>query len=217
MTNFEDHLWQEFVSTEHGDALARMSRPEARHAQSRRRPVLLTSTGLGLAGLATGGVLALAAGGAAPAFAVTKNTDGTVAITLSDLSALPALNQKLIQEGIPVVAVAMDASCTIKPGQFASPSGVPVGRPASASAAVRINPSDIPSGDVGVIGVMKTDTGRLRVLATVDAPAPGPSCLNPAAYAPGGDASAAQAREPSGDTRLIKRSGRRTRRQGTTG
>jgi hypothetical protein len=182
-----------------------------------RRPALLTGAGLGLAGLTTAGVLALAAGGAAPAFAITKNTDGTVAITLSDLSVLPTLNQKLTQEGIPVVAVPMDATCTT--GSFAILPGVPLGTQPT-SAAVLIDPRDIPSGDVGVVGVMHTDSGRWG-LVTVEAPTPGPSCLNPAAYDtpihPGGAAIAAGARKMRcGETRLIRGSRRHTRHQGTT-
>ncbi len=179
-----------------------MSSTDTPHAQSRRRPVLLTGTGLGLLGLGTAGVIALAAGSAAPAFAVTKNTNGTVAITLSDLSALPALNQKLTQEGIPVVAVPMEANCTTSMS-FAIPRGHPVGRPTPASAAVLINPSHIPSGQVGVVGVMHTTTGRLRLLALLKAPAPGPSCLKPPAVGPAAAAGVESARGSAGPTTTI--------------
>jgi hypothetical protein len=230
MSNFEDHLWSQLVRERSGQmrvaskaaaslASSVTATSSAGPGGSRvRRPAVLTGAGLGLAGLATAGVLVLSAGSAAPAFAVTKDAGGTVAITLSDLSALPALNQKLTQEGIRVVAVPMSATCTTT-GSFAILPGVPLGTEPT-SAAVLIDPRDIPTGDVGVVGVIQTDSGRWG-LVTVEAPAPGPSCLNVAAYNSstlhGGSASAAQARKMRHEeTRLSRGSGRHTRQQGTT-
>ena len=86
------------------------TRPATQRAPRLRRPALLTGSALGIAGLATAGVFAITS--ASPAFAVTKNPDGTVAITLSDLSDLPALNQKLAQDGVPVTAVPISTSCS---------------------------------------------------------------------------------------------------------
>ena len=228
MSNFEDQLWSQLVRERSAQMRAAPTATAAlassatateftRPSGSRvRRRAMLTGTSLGLAGLATAGVFALSAGSAAPAFAVTKDSNGTVAITLSDLSALPALNQKLTQEGIPVVAVPMSATCTTT-GPFAILPGVPLGTQPT-SAAVLIDPSDIPSGDVGVVGVIQADSGRWG-LVTVEASAPGPSCLNLAAYdSPvlhGGAASAARARKMRhGETRLIR--GSDTRQQRTT-
>jgi hypothetical protein len=182
MNNFEDHLWQAFVA-EHGDATARISRPAARHAQRGprlRRPALLTGTGLGIAGLATAGVLALTS--ASPAFAVTKNPDGTVAITLSDLSDLTALNQKLAQDGIPVTAVPLSTSCSAT-GAITNPSGE--GMPSSQARQetpdlITVDPSQIPSGDIGVLGASQTASGVELVFG--DTTPPAPSCLNSSAF-----------------------------------
>ena len=89
MSNFEDQLWSQLVR-ERGEqmraaprataALASSvtaTRPATRRALRLRRPALLTGSALGIAGLATAGVLAITS--ASPAFAVTKNPDGTVA------------------------------------------------------------------------------------------------------------------------------------------
>jgi hypothetical protein len=230
MSNFEDQIWSQLVDERSAqmraapDAAAALASSvttarTARPGSSRvRRPALLTGTGLGLAGLATAGVLALAGGSAAPAFAVTRDSNGYVDISLSDLSALPALNQRLAQEGIPVVAVPMSPTCPTT-GTFLIMPGVPLGTEPTSDPAI-IDPSQIPSGDVGVLAVMQTDSGRWAGV-TVDAPAPGPSCLNPAAYDtpihPGGAASAAQARRTrNGEIRPIRRSARQTRHHGGT-
>jgi hypothetical protein len=63
--------------------------------------------------------------GAAAEFAVTKNPDGTVDVTLSDLSDLPALNQGLAQDGIPVTAVPLSTSCSVTAIKIASGEGMP--------------------------------------------------------------------------------------------
>jgi hypothetical protein len=145
-----------------------------------RRPALLTGSALGIAGLATAGVLALTS--ASPAFAVTKNPDGTVAITLSDLSDLPALNQKLVQDGVAVTAVPISASCSAtqainNPSGESGPS-TQAGR--EATDVVTIDPSQIPSGDIGVLGASQT-AGQVTLLFGDTTP-PAPSCLNSAAF-----------------------------------
>jgi hypothetical protein len=177
MTNFEDHLWQEVV-TEYGDDLARstVSRPTRERPQRSallRRPAFLTGTGLAIAGLAAAGIFALGAFNAGAAYAVTKNPDGTYSVSLSEFSALPALNQKLAQDGIPATAVPMSASCTtsdageqIWDGHLANPP----------TDTLTFATSRIPSGDVLVVGAGQTASGQTFLVATTMA-APGPSCL----------------------------------------
>jgi hypothetical protein len=193
MSSFEDQLWSQLVR-ERGEqmraapqataALASSvtaTKPATPRAARLRRPALLTGSALGIAGLATAGVLALTS--ASPAFAVTKNPDGTVAITLSDLSDLPALNQKLAQDGVPVTAVPISTSCSAT-GAITNPSGEGMpGTQASQDATnlVTIDPSQIPSGDVGVLGASQTASGQVTLLFG-DTTAPAPSCLNSAAF-----------------------------------
>ena len=193
MSNFEDQLWSQLVR-ERGEqmraaprataALASSvtaTRPATRRARRLRRPALLTGSALGIAGLATAGVFALTS--ASPAFAVTQNADGTVAITLSDLSDLPALNQTLAQDGIPVTAVPVSASCSATEA-ITNPSGESGPSPQAhqdTSNLVTIDPSQIPSGDIGVLGASQTASGQITLLFGDTTP-PAPSCLTSAAF-----------------------------------
>lgn len=196
MSNFEDQLWSQLVR-ERGEqmraaprataALASSvtaTRPATRRARRLRRPALLTGSALGIAGLATAGVFALTS--ASPAFAVTKNPDGTVAISLSDLSDVPALNQKLAQDGVPVTVVPINTSCSAT-AALNNPSGE--GTPnmsanhQEATDVVTIDPSLIPSRDIGVLGASQTASGQMELVFGETTP-PAPSCLNSAAFTP---------------------------------
>jgi hypothetical protein len=76
------------------------------------RPRLLAGTTVGAAG--TGAVLALvlSAAGSSPAFAVTRNRDGSYSVTLRSLRAIPAANAKLARMGVPARFVPVRATCT---------------------------------------------------------------------------------------------------------
>lgn len=193
MSTFEDQLWSQLVR-ERGEqmgaapgaaaALATSvtaTSPATRRTPRLRRPALLTGSALGIAGLATAGVFALSS--ASPAFAVTKNSDGTVAISLSDLSDLSALNQKLAQDGVPVTAVPLSASCSAT-ATINNPSGD--SGPASQAHQdttdfVTIDPSQIPSGEIGVLGASQTASGQVD-LVFGETTSPVPACLNSASF-----------------------------------
>ena len=89
------------------DALARAASPRPRARRRfpvrrwHRRTVVLV-TGVGIASLTAVILVALGTFSAGAAYAVTTNADGTVTITLSQFSALPALNQELAQSGLPI-------------------------------------------------------------------------------------------------------------------
>jgi hypothetical protein len=194
MSNFEDQLWSQLVR-ERGEqmraapgataALASSvtaTTPATRRGRRLRRPALLTGSALGVAGLASAGVLALTS--ASPAFAVTKNPNGTVDVTLSDLSDLPALNQQLAKDGIPVTAVPLSTSCSAtaainNPSGESSPSISASGQ--ETTDVVTIDPSQIPSGEVGVLGASQTASGQIQLMFGETTP-PAPSCLNRAAF-----------------------------------
>jgi hypothetical protein len=101
MTKFTDNLWRDLVH-DHGSALAEADRPEpSRGGRLLRRPRILAGSTLGLAGAATALVLVLGGSTAAPAFAVTKQNDGSVLVKLNyqqNLN-LPQLNRKLASMG----------------------------------------------------------------------------------------------------------------------
>jgi hypothetical protein len=78
----------------------------------RLRPRVLAGTTVGAAGTAVVLALVLSAAGSSPAFAVTRNRDGSYSVTLRALSALPAANAKLARMGVPARLVQVPANCT---------------------------------------------------------------------------------------------------------
>jgi hypothetical protein len=81
MGKFTDHLWRDLVQ-EHGTTLAQADRPEPGRA-GRSRPRILAGSTLGLAGVGAALVLALSGSAAPPAFAITKQDDGSVLVHLN--------------------------------------------------------------------------------------------------------------------------------------
>jgi hypothetical protein len=96
MSKFEDHLWREFAR-EHGNALAQMSTSTAKPTSCAR---LVAGTSLGLAGVGAAVALVLGASATSPAFAVTRNNDGTVTISISRASGIAGANARLHELGI---------------------------------------------------------------------------------------------------------------------
>jgi hypothetical protein len=145
----------------------------------RGRTVIL-GTGLGIASLTAAILVALGTFSAGAAYAVTTNPDGTITITLSQFSALPALNRELAQDGLPLKAVPVTADCPYNPNQ-----GLPVGQEGAGSpstSTITISTSQLSSeGGVGLIGVLPTASGGLLMMEA-GTRAPGPSCINSAAF-----------------------------------
>lgn len=98
MSEFEDNLWLEVVR-EHGHELARARRP-VRKQRRATRPQLLAGTTAGVAAIATAAALLLGASTSAPAFAVTRNADGTVTIDLMKPSGIVGANKRLAAMGV---------------------------------------------------------------------------------------------------------------------
>jgi hypothetical protein len=146
---------------------------------------MLAATGLGIAGLATAVVVALGAFSAGAAYAVTTNPDGTVTITLSQFSALPALNQELAQDRLPLKAVPVTATCPFNPSVPTPPHiAIPPGshNGLAPTDTITIATSDLVSERaVGVIGVKQTTSGHLLMMEA-GTRAPGPPCINSAAF-----------------------------------
>ena len=126
MSKFEDHLWAEFVR-DHGNAVAQMSTPTARSV--RRGPRLVAGTALGLAGVGAAVALVLGATTTTPAFAVTRNHDGTFTISIQGASGVAGANARLDRLGIraqvmPQVPVGCHGTLTVaQQGQGAPESG----------------------------------------------------------------------------------------------
>jgi hypothetical protein len=137
MTEFEDNLWLKVVR-EHGDELARTERTAHTHRQA-SRPELLAGTTVGLAAMATAAVLLFGASTSPPAFAVTRNPDGTVTVSLKDPSGIAGANKKLAAMGVRA-QIAVDAKT---PPKLVCPGGT--------APAITFNPASIPSRQVLMI------------------------------------------------------------------
>jgi hypothetical protein len=146
MSKFTDRLWRELMR-EHRAELERIDRPAA----ARRRPALprrlLAGTSVGLAGAGTAIALAIGAASSTPAFAVTKNPDGTVSVTINKLTGVAGANQRLAQMNVRAVAVPVVAGCEGAPPPAAMRALLyKVHAAAAAGGTVKIDPKQIPAG-----------------------------------------------------------------------
>jgi hypothetical protein len=98
MSEFEDNLWHE-VMREYGRDLARAERPVDKH-RWRARPQPLAGTTAGVAAVATTAALLLGAASSSPAFAVTRDPNGTVTVKLINLSGIAGANRRLAAMGV---------------------------------------------------------------------------------------------------------------------
>ena len=108
MSEFEDNLWLE-VLRDRGDELARATRTAREHRRA-SRPQLLAGTTVGLAAIATAAMLLLGASTSAPAFAVTRNPDGTVTVNLMKASGIAGANDRLAAMGVRAQILALAKS-----------------------------------------------------------------------------------------------------------
>jgi len=191
MTKFADQLFDDLMR-EHGTALANAAarvRPPtpAKRPLTARRTVLAAGGTLVVAGAAAGAVAAIAAGtlvagGGTPAYAVTKNPDGTVTLAVHQKSGFAGANARLRQlDDGQVVVVPVEPGCPTLGSLPAPPvSGkgrmmsMGVGR--SKNGTITVSAQGIPAGDILVVG-METDPQGGSLTGSALTSAPAPSCL----------------------------------------
>ncbi len=190
MNRFKDRLWGELMR-EHGADLAQMRRQVAKHSR-RPRPRVLVGSTLGLAGVGTALALVLSAASSSPAFAVTRNHDGTVTVMIKRIDGISGANALLTALGVRARAVQVVAGCTIAP-RLALPSarlitvqrgarGVPAGMGPVIQA--RFDPRRIPPGRTLVLPTLRV--GHLIHIAPANwVHGAAPACLPPALPIPG--------------------------------
>jgi hypothetical protein len=142
---------------------------QATHKPSRlralKRPRVLAGGSLGIAGIAAVATLAFSGGAAAPAFAVTRQADGGVLVTVSSAQGLPGADRQLIAMGIneevnystapgPATSSAPVACASVAgPGSgYHTPSGYESAKPSGAPVKLLLgtdNTQVIPSGQTG--------------------------------------------------------------------
>lgn len=181
MSNFEDHLWQEFI-TERGDMLARMSTPTSRHARSGARlrlsvlgAVIVAAVAVGLTGVRgqvpTLGTIKTAS------FTLHKNANGTATLTINPKELLEpgALQSDLAQYGIPAKVTA-GSFCSSNPApagfsqvvteQPAGPQQTVTPQPV-VKPTVTIDPSAMPSGTELSVGEFQLADGEQQASAAL--------------------------------------------------
>ncbi|HEX5225330.1 MAG TPA: hypothetical protein VFW29_09375 [Solirubrobacteraceae bacterium] len=170
MSRFEDRLLTHLLA-EHGDALLDLAPqpvPDLTPARSwlRSRPAAAV---LAIVLAALVAVLALTIGGrhAAPAYALQVRANGTVVLTLNDLTAATAANADLADRGLPIRVVPLRKGCTARAridtrtrGDFRLTSRILVSqRTASGGVTWTIDARLVPRGDVFGISARRGPAG----------------------------------------------------------
>jgi hypothetical protein len=179
MTRFADQLFTDLMQ-EHRSTLQHTELPEAtRRHPVRRRAWLAASAGAAAAAITVG---LTAFGGSSPAYAVTKNANGTVTVAVYKDSGYAGANAELRSLGdSQVVVVPVGPGCpsvSSLPKPPVSTIGVRI------STGVRINPdgsvtvsaTGIPAGDLEVLVLTRSGNTRSG-LGRMTAP-PAPSCVS---------------------------------------
>jgi len=200
VASFEQRLWDELVER-HGALLADAPLPatslpapaaETRvRARSRRRRLpLAVAVGIALAAALAAIVIGLASRSTTPpAYAVVRNPNGTVTVTVRELAGVTGADAKLRALGLPVRVVRAYAGCTTRSGAYPrapltpeqeAALGVP-GRAPDGAASLLIDPAAIPAGDTVVIGAYSLSESPSKPVVgleiTVYVGTATPSCL----------------------------------------
>jgi hypothetical protein len=171
MSKFEDQLFADLMS-EHGGELAATRRPPVAR-RSTARQVLVAAGTVGVAGAVGLGVTTLMSG--TPAYAVTRAADGTVTVSLRDISGVTGANAELRKLGVPAVAVPMTEDCTatvVPDGRSVRSGAVTASNDNSGSGAVSFPVDSIPAGDTLVLAAQVSDRQVSLALITVRGDAP---------------------------------------------
>ena len=187
MTKFADQLFDDLMR-EHGPALAH-SRPLA--SPGRRITPRRTLLAAGGGGLAAAGIIAgvLVAGGGSPAYAVTKNPDGTITLAVFQKAGIAGANDRLRQLGDRQVVVVPTGPGCPSLSSLPAPAIPPAGHLStqgtrSRDGSITVHAQGIPSGDILVVASQTTAQGTVTGGKLTSSPAP--SCVSlPAPPPPG--------------------------------
>jgi hypothetical protein len=184
MSRFEDNLWRE-VESKYGSELSETGGPLQR--RSRPRVPMIAGTSLGIVGAGAAAVIVLTAASSSPAFAVTRNPDGTVSVVIRRIEGIPGANLRLAQLGIRARAVRVAGAC-----QVATPPALaqvtvatlvrgrhPVWVGTNGEVNARIRPTQIPIGRTLVIPAVRNGA-LVRLVHGRAVRGAVPACLRPA-------------------------------------
>lgn len=203
MTKFADQLFDDLMR-EHRSTLAHIRPPTPQRHIATRRTLLAAGAG-GVAVAATAG--ALVAGSGTPAYAVTKNANGTVTVAVYQKSGIAGANAKLRQLGDgQVVVVPVEPGCPSigslpAPAMSAKGSRISMQSQKGGAGSVTVTGQGIPAGDIMVVGVVTTAHGSMTGGTLTSAPAP--SCISLNAPPPGNGGSGSGSTSGSGAGRSL--------------
>ena len=170
---FEDGLWERLVE-EHEADLVSLAAPRE---HGNRRLVVIGGSLTGAAAATAAAVIAIgAATSAAPAYAMTQNADGSITITIDELStAIPELNAKFAQLGIEETVVPVTTDCT----SSAPPLPTPGSPNATTSETLTFTPGRklLPDGYTGILSARQLPNGQVMLNIGAMKP-PVPSCFS---------------------------------------
>jgi hypothetical protein len=187
MTKFSDQLFDDLMR-EHGPALAHTRPPSHSKRRVTARRTLLAGGGALAVAAAIAGTLVPTSG--SPAYAVTKNPDGTITLAVYQTSGIAGANARLRQLGDKqVVVVPVEPGCPSPAAPAVSGRGhrITTGISVSRNGPVTVNAQGIPAGDILVVGVQTSGHSSLGGAVLTSPPAP--SCLSLPAPPPGNGSS----------------------------
>lgn len=171
MTRFKDNLLDDLMR-EHGQTLEDV--PEQRNKRS-ARPLLVAAGALAIAGA---GTVAITTSGNSPeAWAVTKNADGSVTLTIRDIKGVDPANAKLREYGIGAKAVPMSRDCApLDESKLDLLGGYELPRH-EADGSVTMSPGDVPPGYTILLGISNLPGRGTGLGFTGPHRNPAPDCL----------------------------------------
>ena len=168
MTTFKDNLLNDLMR-EHGQTVEEA--PEQRRRSA--RPLLAVAGALAIAGAATVAI----SGTSSEAYAVTKNADGSVTVTIRDIKGVDAANAKLREYGIGAKAVPMSRDCAALDETKMDLLGGYVLPRVSDDGSVTMSPGDVPAGYSVLLGVSNLPNRNTGLGYTGPIRNPAPDCL----------------------------------------
>ncbi|WP_439660917.1 hypothetical protein ACSHWB_05040 [Lentzea sp. HUAS TT2] len=168
MTTFKDNLLNDLMR-EHGQTVEEAPEQHRRSA----RPLLAAAGVLAVAGAATVAIVS----GDSEAYAVTKNADGSVTVTIRDIKGVDAANAKLREYGIGAKAVPMSRDCAELDETKMDLLGDYVLPRISDDGSVTMSPGDIPAGYSVLLGVSNLPNRNTGLGFTGPIRNPAPDCL----------------------------------------
>jgi hypothetical protein len=183
MSTFEDRLWT-YLAAEHAaeEVTSRSTGAQAslrsRVVQARRRPMVMTASALAVIAAVAAAVVLLVVGTAStqPAYALTRNPDGSITVTINDLqTAIPELNARFKAMGVDETVIPIRPGC---PTHMA----VPAYPQSAASDKLTFTTNErheyLDPGFDGLLAAGYTSGGRLLVFIGAMKP-PLPPCFPP--------------------------------------